>query len=61
MAGNGKGDTGIHDQPYTQFKGTDFSSTDIVEWKPSCGAHNFLGELSFRNETTGGGEFCKPN
>lgn len=61
VAGNGKGDTGIHDQPYTQFKGTDFSSTDIVEWKPSCGAHNFLGELSFRNETTGGGEFCKPN
>jgi hypothetical protein len=59
--GNSKGDTGIHDQPYTQFKGTDFSSTDIVEWKPSCGAHNFLGELSFRNETTGGGEFCKPN
>jgi hypothetical protein len=59
--GNQKGDTGIHDQPYTQFKGTDFSSTDIVEWKPSCGAHNFLGELSFRNETTGGGEFCKPN
>lgn len=59
--GNTQGDTGIHDQPYTQFKGTDFSSTDIVEWKPSCGAHNFLGELSFRNETTGGGEFCKPN
>ncbi len=59
--GNSQGDTGIHDQPYTQFKGTDFSSTDIVEWKPSCGAHNFLGELSFRNETTGGGEFCKPN
>ena len=61
MAGNGKGDTGIHDQPYTSFRGSDFSSTDIVEWKPSCGAHNFLGELSFRNETTGGGEFCKPN
>lgn len=59
--GNTQGDTGIHDQPYTQFRGTDFSSTDIVEWKPSCGAHNFLGELSFRNETTGGGEFCKPN
>ncbi len=61
VAGNPRGDTNIHDQPYTQFKGTDFSSTDIVEWKPSCGAHNFLGELSFRNETTGGGEFCKPN
>lgn len=60
-AGNTHGDTGIHDQPYTQFNGTDFSSTDIVEWKPSCGARNFLGELSFRNETTGGGEFCKPN
>ncbi|MCC7528002.1 MAG: hypothetical protein IT342_05730 [Candidatus Melainabacteria bacterium] len=61
VEGNSHGDTGIHDQPYTQFKGTDFQSTDIVEWKPSCGAHNFLGELSFRNETTGGGEFCKPN
>jgi hypothetical protein len=62
-AGNGRGDTGIHDQPYTSFrpKEGEFSSTDIVEWKPSCGAHNFLGELSFRNETTGGGEFCKPN
>ncbi|MBX9951388.1 MAG: hypothetical protein K2Y39_19625 [Candidatus Obscuribacterales bacterium] len=63
VGGNAKGDTGIHDQPYTKFYPTDgdFSSTDIVEWKPSCGAHNFLGELSFRNETTGGGEFCKPN
>jgi hypothetical protein len=61
--GNNKGDAGIHDQPYTSFRPTEgnFSSTDIVEWKPSCGAHNFLGELSFRNETTGGGEFCKPN
>ncbi len=59
--GNTKGDAGIHDQPYTSFRGTEFSSTDIVEWKPSCGARNFLGELSFRNETTGGGEFCKPN
>lgn len=59
-AGNPKGDSNIHDQPYTNST-DDFSSTDIVEWKPSCGASNFLGELSFRNETTGGGEFCKPN
>jgi len=58
---NGKGDTNIHDQPYTNRPVGAFESTDIVEWKPSCGAHNFLGELSFRNETTGGGEFCKPN
>lgn len=59
--GNPKGDMGIHDQPYTRFSGDNIVSTDIVEWKPSCGARNFLGELSFRNETTGGGEFCKPN
>ncbi len=42
-AGNPKGDTNIHDQPYTNST-DDFSSTDIVEWKPSCGASNFLGE-----------------
>ncbi|MBC7996725.1 MAG: hypothetical protein IAF58_02210 [Leptolyngbya sp.] len=59
--GNPKGDMNIHDRPYTRFSGDNIVSTDIVEWKPSCGARNFLGELSFRNETTGGGEFCKPN
>jgi hypothetical protein len=63
VGGNNKGDTGIHDQPYTKWypQEGEFGSTDIVEWKPSCGKNNFLGECSFRNETTGGGEFCKPN
>lgn len=60
-AGNPTGDTGIHDQPYTDFDGTPFTSQNTVEWKPSCGRYNFLGQLEFSNNTEGGGNFCKPN
>jgi len=61
---NVKGDTGIHERPYMKDYGGDFQSTDRCDWRPSCGGgakKNLLGELEFVNETSGEGEFCKPN
>lgn len=39
----------------------DSECTDKAIWRASSGYNNLLGELSFSNSCTGGGQFCRPN
>jgi hypothetical protein len=65
MMGGGAptGDGNVHQQPYTKFVANlgEITATDTAIWKPGSGYRNFLGELTFQDETQGGGAFSKPN
>ncbi|PWT96676.1 MAG: hypothetical protein C5B53_09210 [Candidatus Melainabacteria bacterium] len=54
------GDNNLHDMPFQAFNGT-ASTYDYAVWRPSSGAHNFLGELSFFNHVAANGVFSAPN
>jgi hypothetical protein len=54
------GDNNLHDMPFQVFNGT-ASTYDYAVWRPSSGANNFLGELSFFNHVSANGVFSAPN
>jgi hypothetical protein len=54
------GDSNLHDMPFQSFNGT-ASTYDYAVWKPSSGANNILGELSFFNHVSANGTFSAPN
>jgi hypothetical protein len=54
------GDNNLHDMPFQVFNGA-ASTYDYAVWRPSSGANNLLGELSFFNHVSANGVFSSPN
>jgi hypothetical protein len=57
---NTEGDCYLHDDPFEGFSGS-ASTYDYVQWTPSTGTYDFLGDLSFYNHLNINGKFCGPN
>ena len=58
--GNGRGDLGLHKQPFEDFQGT-FDTYDYAVGTPSAGQNDLLYELEFFNHVGVQGCFSSPN